>query len=84
MSCPIDINDQAIRHLRINTAILEVSALYRPIMQKAYAGTASPRSVIKAKGLQSVGHIRDDVTHCIGFACPLWAYSPYQIKGGKQ
>jgi len=45
MSGPIDINDQAIRHLHINTAIFEASYLYRPIMQKAYACTGLPRPV---------------------------------------
>lgn len=74
----------ALREERVKQAIADASPLYRPIMEKAYACTGLPCSVIKAKGLQSVGYIRDDVTHCTGFACPLWAYSPYQIKGGKQ
>ena len=69
---------------RIAKAAAEASPLYRQIMQKAYFGTASPRSAIKAQCLHCVGYIRDDVTHCTGFTCPLWAYRPYQIKGGKQ
>ena len=74
----------ALREERVKQAIADASPLYRTIMEKAYASTASPRSAIKAQCLQCVGYIRDDVTHCTGFACPLWAYSPYQIKGGKQ
>ncbi len=67
---------------RITKAMAEASPLYRTIMEKAYASTASPRSAIKAQCLQCVGYIRDDVTHCTGFACPLWGYRPYQIEGG--
>ena len=67
---------------RITKAVTEASPLYRSIMQKAYSGTASPRSTIKAQCLHCVGYIRDDVTHCKGFSCPLWAYRPYQIEGG--
>jgi len=72
------------REERIAKAIAEASPLYRPVMQKAYAGVAPPRSAIKAQCLHCVGFTRDDVTHCTSFACPLWAYRPYQIKGGKE
>ena len=69
------------RAKRITKAVAEPSPLYRPIMQKAYAGTASPRSTLKAQCLACVGCTRDDVTHCKGFSCPLWEYRPYQIRG---
>ena len=73
-----------IREERVTKAIDEASPLYRPVLQKAYAGVAPPRSAIKAQCLHCVGYIRDDVTHCTSFACPLWAYRPYQIKGSKE
>lgn len=70
-----------IRQERISKAMTQASPLYRTVMAKAYSGTASPRSAIKAQCLHCVGFIRDDVTHCTGFSCPLWAYRPYQIRG---
>ena len=70
------------REQRISKAIAEAAILYRTIMQKAYNGTAAPRSAIKAQCLICVGYERLMVTHCTGFSCPLWAYRPYQIRGG--
>ena len=67
---------------RIDKAVAESGQLYRTIMQKAYDGTAAPRSAIKAQCLACVGYERLMVTHCTGFTCPLWAYRPYQIRGG--
>ena len=72
----------ALREELVKQAIADASPLYRTAMAKAYSGTASPRSAIKAQCLHCVGYIRNDVTHCTGFSCPLWAYRPYQIKGG--
>ena len=72
------------REDRIAKAIDEALPLYRTVMRKAYAGIAPPRSAIKAQCLHCVGYIRDDVTHCTGYICALWAYRPYQIKGGKE
>ena len=77
------------REDRIAKAIDEALPLYRPVMRKAYAGIAPPRSAIKAQCLQCVGYERLMVTHCTGYSCPLtgyscplWAYRPYQIRGG--
>lgn len=71
------------RDARVAKAIDEASPLYRIIMRKAYQGNASPRSAIKAQCLICVGYVRDDITHCTGYRCPLWTYRPYQIKGGS-
>ena len=71
------------REQRISKAIAEAGILYRTIMQKAYNGTAAPRSAIKAQCLACVGYERLMVTHCTGFSCPLWAYRPYQNKRGR-
>ena len=72
------------RKERVAKAIDEASLLYRPVMRKAYQGTASPRSAIKAQCLQCVGFDRSMVTYCTGYSCPLWAYRPYQIRGGTE
>ena len=74
----------ALREERVKQAIADASPLYRTIMEKAYASTASPRSAIKAQCLICVGYDRVAVTHCTGHSCPLWAYRPYQIKGAKE
>ena len=71
----------ALREELVKQAIADASPLYRTAMAKAYSGTASPRSAIKAQCLHCVGYIRDDVTHCKGFSRPLWANRPYQIRG---
>ncbi len=70
------------REERISKAVAESSPLYRNVMVKAYQGTASPRSAIKAQCLNCVGDERVSITHCTGYSCPLWAYRPYQIEGG--
>jgi len=72
------------RDERINQQVEGAGQLYKPVMLKAYEGTASPRSAIKAHCLVCVGYKRDEVTHCTGFSCPLWAYRPYQNKGGEK
>ena len=71
-----------IRQEQIRKQVTDASPLYRQVMLKAYNGTAAPRSAIKAQCLVCVGYVRDDVTHCTGYSCPLWAYRPYQIRGG--
>ena len=69
------------REERVKKAIAESGPLYRTIMQKAYDGTAAPRSAVKAMCLQCVGYVRDDITHCSAHSCPLWAFRPYVLKG---
>lgn len=61
---------------------MEAAESCRGILAKAYRGTASPRSAIKAMCLQCVGYVRRDVTECSAEACPLWGYRPYQ-KGDE-
>ena len=70
------------RQERIKQQVAEAGTLYRPVMAKAYNGTASPRSAIKAQCLICVAYDRASITHCTGYSCPLWAYRPYQMKGG--
>jgi hypothetical protein len=67
----------------INKRTAEAGQLYRGTMAKAYAGTCSPRSAIKAQCLICVGYDRGAITACTGYSCPLWAYRPYQIEGGS-
>ena len=71
------------RQDRVAQQVKQAGQLYRTVMLKAYQGTASPRSAIKAQCLNCVGYNREDITHCTGYSCPLWAYRPYQIEGGE-
>lgn len=57
-----------------------VLPLYKPAVQKAFDGTASPRGAIKANCLQCVGYVRDYVRTCRIFECPLYEYRPYQTN----
>lgn len=70
------------RQNRVTQQVKQAGQLYRTVMLKAYQGTASPRSAIKAQCLICVGYNRDAITHCTGHSCPLWAYRPYQNEGG--
>lgn len=58
--------------------VSQTPLLYQAGLRRAYAGTASPRSAIKAFCLQCVGEVRADVTNCLAYGCPLWTYRPYQ------
>ncbi len=58
--------------------IKDALPLYRGIVAKALDGTASPRGAIKAFCLRCVGYVRDDVTNCTAYNCPLHKYRPYQ------
>jgi len=52
--------------------------MYKGVLKKAYAGTASPRVAIRAMCLSCVGYLRVEVTNCTAFGCPLHKYRPYQ------
>lgn len=69
------------REQRINKAIAAAGALYRTIMQKAYNGTAAPRSAIKAQCLACVGYERLMVTHCLASAARFGPIDPTKIRG---
>ena len=47
----------------------------------AWAGKCSPRRAIKAQCLECVGFDRQAITDCTGWACPLWAFRPFQPAG---
>lgn len=57
------------------------SPMFRPIMVKAYDGSASPRKAIKAMCLECLSYDRAAIRGCTGYSCPLWEYRPYQIEG---
>jgi hypothetical protein len=48
----------------------------------AWAGKCSPRRAIKAQCLECVGFDRQAIAGCTGWACPLWAFRPFQKRAG--
>lgn len=60
--------------------IAQTSPMYQGVMRKALEGSASPRAAIRAMCLHCVGDKRLDVTSCTAYACPLYAYRPYQTE----
>ena len=63
--------------------LAQVAESCRGIVERAFAGTASPREAIKAKCLDCSNFDRDEITHCAVVLCPLHAYRPYQPNAPK-
>ena len=57
------------------------SPMFRPVLESAYSGEASPRKAIKAFCLECVGYDRKAISGCTAPSCPLWLYRPYQNEG---
>lgn len=70
------------RDERVARQLANCSPMFRPVMEKAYAGTASPSRAIRAMCLECTGYDRATIRACTGYSCPLWAYRPYQNEGG--
>ena len=60
------------------------SPMFRPVMEKAYSGEASPRKAIKAMCLECTGYDRNVIRGCTGYSCPLWNYRPFQTEGAAE
>ena len=52
------------------------------VFKSVYSLTASPRQAIKAKCLECCWMHVAGIRECLGTACPLWSFRPYQQKGG--
>ena len=50
----------------------------------AWGGNCSPRQAIKAQCLECQGFDRSSITGCTSWACPLWAFRPFQGREGNQ
>jgi hypothetical protein len=59
-------------------AVDEAPESCRNTLARAFSGSASPRSAIKAFCLQCVGFSRSDIKNCTARACALYAYRPFQ------
>jgi len=49
----------------------------KTIVIKAFSGKSRAAGV-KAKCLQCCNYVRDEITNCQVYRCPLWDYRPYQ------
>ncbi len=56
----------------------------RGVVERALAGTASPRSAIKAHCLTCSGFDRAEVAACTVWRCALHPYRPFQPGGGPE
>ena len=70
----------ALRQRRID----QTSPMYKSLMRRACEGSASPRQAIKAFCLHCVGDLRDQITNCTAYACPLYEYRPYQTADSEE
>lgn len=58
--------------------LAESLPMYRPIKERAFAGTTSPRTAIKAFCLACTGDSRATIRDCDSYGCSLREYRPYQ------
>jgi hypothetical protein len=58
--------------------LVSVPTSSRGIIDRAFAGKASPRSAIKAKCLDCSHFDRAEVADCLVILCPLHPYRPFQ------
>lgn len=76
--------DQATRETQVAKILANTPQASQNTLARAFSGTASPRTAIKAQCLQCVGFDRDSVKNCTGWSCPLWAYRPFQDTQGER
>jgi len=55
-------------------------------LQRAFDGKGGRQNAIKAMCLACTGFDRETVRNCTGWACPLWAWRPFQSRneGGRK
>ena len=51
---------------------------YKRIIERALNGEGSPRAAIKARCLQCVGELREEIRRCTAPHCALYEFRPYQ------
>jgi hypothetical protein len=51
---------------------------YRKLYDRVVVGKASPRNAIKMQCLECWAYVRLETQTCDNYACPLYAYRPYQ------
>ncbi len=63
------------------SALAQSLPKYRALKERAYSGTTSPRTAIKAFCLACSGDSVAGIRDCTSYACPLREYRPYVTDG---
>jgi hypothetical protein len=71
------------RSAKVVEFLEKTPVLYRPALERAFIGKASPRGAIKAMCLSCACFVREEITHCQVTLCPLHAYRPYQLPAAS-
>jgi hypothetical protein len=56
-------------------------ASFKSLFIAAWAGKCSPRQAVKAQCAECVSFDRQAISDCTCYACPLWAFRPFQPAG---
>jgi hypothetical protein len=79
---PPELANPVTRDEVVKKRLAACSPMFRPVMERAYSGEASPRKAIRAMCLECTGYDRAVIRGCTGYSCPLWAYRPFKNEGG--
>ncbi len=63
---------------RITKRRADMPSKYRKLYDRVVAGKASPREAIRMQCLECWAWVRTETQACDNYACPLYAYRPYQ------
>src|SRR5665647_1178014 len=66
---------------KINKYVAGAPASCRGTLERALAGSGSPRQAIKAKCLSCCNWQRDEIEQCRVILCPLHRWRPFQVGG---
>jgi len=56
---------------------------YRGMFERSWLKKCPPSMAIKCFCLECIGFEKKAITECTAWACPLWAYRPYQKNPAK-
>ena len=76
--------NEGARQAQVEKMVTNAPETVQGSLRRAFTGSASPRSAIKAQCLVCVGFVRSDITNCTGWSCPLWKYRPFQAKSAAK
>ncbi|HEG43599.1 MAG TPA: hypothetical protein ENH94_06075 [Phycisphaerales bacterium] len=63
---------------RVDKRRAEMPSRYRKLYDRVMSGVASPREAIRMQCLECWGYVKAETATCDNYACPLFAYRPYQ------
>ena len=66
------------RASRTERVISEAPESAKGCLKRAFSGSGGRANAVKAMCLVCVGYDRQEIRNCSAYACPLWAYRPFQ------